>query len=176
MTPMIAPLFLGALLAGGAAQAEKVEIYLLDKLDNTQNGYCLDIAGGREADADPADGLQGHTCYSPGGALGVDQTWDTAQFPDNVLYMTEFDVCAEVPSATAGSALILAACDGTAAQSFVFAGEGNITPVSAPDMCFTLGTDTRSGRSDANQIKALSLEPCDDSRSAYQSWGIRTAE
>ena len=48
---------LGALLTVGAAQAENVEIYLLDMLDNTQNGYCVDIAKGREEAANPDDGL-----------------------------------------------------------------------------------------------------------------------
>ena len=85
-------------LFAGAAQAEEVEIYLLDMLDNTQNGYCVDIAGGRGADADPVDGLQGHTCYSPAGELLVDQIFDTDMFADNVLYMPEFDVCVQAAS------------------------------------------------------------------------------
>ena len=167
---------LGALLTVGAAQAENVEIYLLDMLDNTQNGYCVDIAKGREEAANPDDGLQGHTCYSPGGALGFDQTFDTEKFADGVLYMVNFDVCTEISSSDAGSALALAACDGSDAQSFVFSGEGTIVPASAPEMCVTLAEDTRSGRSDANQIKVMSLEACDDSLAAYQTWSVRTAE
>ena len=165
----------GLLLTTGAARAENVEVYLVDMLDNIQNGYCLDIAGGREADADPADGLQAHTCYSPGGALGLDQTFDTDRFADGLLYMTEFDVCAEITSPNAGSALGLAACDGSEAQSFAFTGEGTITPATAPDMCVTAGEDTRSGRSDTNQIKTLTLEACDDETAAFQSWSVRTA-
>lgn len=84
----------GTVAAAGAAHAENVEIYLTDLLDNTQNGYCLDIARAQGAAANPDDGLQGHTCYSPGGQLGVDQTFDTDKFADGVLYMPEFDVCA----------------------------------------------------------------------------------
>jgi len=165
-----------ALLTTGSAQAENVEIYLLDLLDNTQNGYCFDIAGGREEAADPADGLQGHTCYSPGGALGYDQTFDTTRFADGALYMTNFDVCAQVTGTEAGSAFELATCDGSDAQNFVFSGEGTVTLASAPDMCATVGESTRSGRSDANQIKVLTLETCDDDQAAYQTWGVRTAE
>lgn len=42
-------LFIGATLLGHVAHAENVEIYLLDMLDNSQNGYCIDIArAGRE--------------------------------------------------------------------------------------------------------------------------------
>lgn len=34
----------------------------------------------------------------------------------------------------------------------------------------------RSGRSDANQIKVLSLETCSDDQAAYQTWAVRTVE
>lgn len=160
----------------GAAHADDVEIYLTDMLDNTQVGYCIDIAGGREADADPADGLQSHTCYSNLGALGLDQTFDTAKFADGQLYMTEFDVCAELDSTAAGSSVSLNACDGSDLQQFVFAGEGTITAASATDMCLTAGEDTRSGRSDANQIKTLTLEACSGDLAAYQDWAVRGVE
>ena len=161
--------------AAGAVRAESVEIYLVDRLDNTQNGYCIDIARAQGEAANPDDGLQGHTCYSPSGELMVDQIFDTGKFAENVLYMPEFDVCAELSSVEAGTSIDLAACDGSDAQSFAFSGEGTITPVSAPDMCLTVAEDTRTGRSDANQIKALILEACDDGRSAYQHWAVRTA-
>ncbi len=176
MKPAFTAALVGAMFAAGAAQAENVEIYLADMLDNSQNGYCVDIAGGREEAADPADGLQGHTCYSPGGALGFDQTFDTDKFADGLLYMVNFDVCTQITSTAAGSELELADCDGSEAQSFAFAGEGVISPTAAPDMCFTVGEDTRSGRSDANQIKELTLEACSDDLAAYQTWAVRTAE
>lgn len=51
-------------------------------------------------------------------------------------------------------------------------GEGAITPASTPEMCLTLGADTRSGRSDTNQIKALTLAACERCRSS-RSWGLR---
>lgn len=35
------------LLTVTAAKADTAEIYLLNLLDNTQAGYCLDIAGGQ---------------------------------------------------------------------------------------------------------------------------------
>ncbi|MDA7424923.1 ricin-type beta-trefoil lectin domain protein [Thalassococcus lentus] len=167
---------MAAMFTATSSYAEDVEIYLVDILDNKQNGYCIDIAKGREEAAKPEDGLQGHTCYSPGGALGYDQTFDTAKLEDGMLYMTNFDVCAQISSTDAGSALELKACDGSDEQSFVFSGEGTITPTLAPQMCITVAEDTRSGRSDANQIKVLSLESCDESRSAYQTWAVRTAE
>lgn len=156
-----------------AAPAENVEIYLLDMLDSTQNGYCVDIARAQGDRADPDDGLQGHTCYSPLGELMVDQIFDTESFADNSLYMPEFDVCMSIPSTEAGSSIGLAACDGSAAQQVVFAGEGTISPASAGDMCLTLAEGTRTGRSAANQIKVMSLEECSDALAAYQTWGVR---
>jgi len=163
------------LLAATVAQAETVEINLIDMLDNTQDGYCLDISGGQGAQADPANGLQGHTCYSPSGEIFVDQGFDNERFADGQLYMPEFDVYAEVSSTEAGATVGLADCDGSAAQSFVFSGEGTIVPASAPDMCLTLADDTRTGRSDTNQIKDLALEACSEEGAARQTWGNRTA-
>ncbi|MBT0956599.1 RICIN domain-containing protein [Alphaproteobacteria bacterium KMM 3653] len=163
-----------ALLPAGAAMAENVEIYLLDRLDNKQNGYCLDIARAQGANANPDDGLQGHTCYSPLGELMVDQIFDTEKFAEDTLYMPEFDVCAEMAGLEAGSAVNLAACTGAEMQSFAFTGDGTITPTAAPDMCLTLAADTRSGRSDANQIKVLSLESCSDDLAPFQTWSNRS--
>lgn len=68
--------FFAALMAAGTANAENVEIYVVDMLDNIQNGYCIDIAKGRGADANPENGLQAHTCYSPSGEVLVDQAFD----------------------------------------------------------------------------------------------------
>ena len=167
---------IGGLCVPTLAAAENVEIYLTDMLDNKQNGYCIDIAKGKEEAANPDDGLQGHTCYSPGGALGYDQTFDTEKFADGILYMVNFDVCTQISSTDAGSALELAACDGSDAQKFSFDGEGTITPATAPGMCLTVAEATRSGRSDANQIKVLSLETCSDDQAAYQTWAVRTVE
>jgi hypothetical protein len=160
-------------LTAGGAQAAPVEIYLTDMLDNTQAGYCLDIAGGKGADADPANGLQGHTCYSPLGSLLVDQIFDTDRFADGILYMSEFDVCAQMSGFDAGATVDLATCDGSKAQNFAFSGQGTITPTQAPSMCLTVGDATRSGRSDANQIKELSLQPCDNALAAFQTWATR---
>ncbi len=158
-----------------APHAAEVEVYLSDMLDNKQKGYCLDIARGKGARANPDHGLQGHTCYSPLGELLVDQIFDSEKFAEGVLYMPKFDVCAYVESTAAGASVGLAACDGTAKQSFVFSGKGTITPAAAPDMCLTVGEATRSGRSDANQIKVLSLEPCTEAKKAYQSWDMRSS-
>lgn len=165
-----------AMIAASAAHAENVEVYVVDMLDNIQNGYCLDIAKGRGAEANPDDGLQAHTCYSPSGEVLVDQAFASDQLADGVLYMPEFDVCVQAPSTDAGATVELAACDGSDAQSWVFDGEGTIAPASAPEMCLTLTGETRTGRSVENQMIALSLETCSSDMTAYQTWANRTAD
>lgn len=157
------------------AQAENVEIFLIDMLDNTQSGYCVDIARAQGEKANPEDGLQGHTCYSPKGELMVDQIFDTDKFDDGILYMPVFNVCAEVASPVAGASISLEACNGSAEQSFQFSGEGAIVPTSAPELCLTVAEDTRTGRSDVNQIKVLTLEACADDKTAYQEWAVRSS-
>lgn len=179
MRVQMKPALFGAIIAAGltaqAVHADKVEIYLQDMLDNTQSGYCIDIARAQGEKANPEDGLQGHTCYSPKGELMVDQIFDTEKFSDGVLYMPEFDVCMTLTTAEAGASLALAACDGSEAQSFEFSGEGTIVPSSASDLCVTVAEDTRTGRSDVNQIKVLSLETCADDKAAFQSWAVRSS-
>lgn len=172
----IATLATAAMLISSAVQAETVEVYVTDMLDNIQNGYCLDIAKGQGANANPDDGLQAHTCYSPSGEVFVDQAFDSDQFADGVLYMPEFDVCVQAASTEAGASVELAACDGSDAQSWAFNGEGTIAPASASEVCLTLAEETRTGRSDENQMKALSLETCSQDAAATQTWANRTAD
>jgi len=167
---------IAAVVISGMAYADTVEVNLVDLLDNTQDGYCIDISGGQGAQADPAAGLQGHTCYSPSGEIFVDQGFDSERFADGVFYMPEFDVCMQAATLEAGAALELVTCDGSDAQRFNFADGSTISPVAASDICLTLGEDTRTGRSKTNQIKALSLETCDDAKAAYQVFSFRTAE
>ncbi len=162
-------------LMASQASAQEVEIYLVDMLDNIQSGYCIDIAGGREADADPKDGLQAHTCYSPGGKLGVDQTFSTETFAENQLYMTKFDVCAQAESLEAGSPISLHTCDNSLTQSFDFSATGQILPSSDTSLCVTAGEGTRFGRSKRNQIKSLSLQPCAPENASLQTWAARSS-
>ncbi|MEM7524017.1 MAG: RICIN domain-containing protein [Pseudomonadota bacterium] len=165
-----------AMLAAGGARAEIVEIYVVDMLDNIQNGYCLDIAKGQGEKANPADGLQAHTCYSPSAEIFVDQAFDADQFAGGVLYMPDFDVCMQAPSVGEGASVELAACDRSEAQSWAFDGEGAIEPAAAPGMCLTLTGETRTGRSKENQMKALTLEACSDEQAPAQTWATRTAD
>jgi len=165
-----------ALLISGTANADNVEVYVTDLLDNTQNGYCLDIAKGKGASANPDDGLQAHTCYSPLGEVLVDQAFEPEKFTKGMLYMPEFDVCVQVSSTDVGAELELATCDGSDLQSWLFEGEGTIAPAAAPELCVTLAEETRTGRSDANQMKALTLQTCSVEFESRQTWANRTVD
>ena len=164
------------ILFSGTVSANNVEVYVTDLLDNTQNGYCLDIAKGKGASANPEDGLQAHTCYSPLGEVLVDQAFDPEKLNKGVLYMPEFDVCVQASSTSAGSPIELAACNGSKEQSWVFNGEGTIAPSAKPEVCVTLAEETRTGRSKKNQMKALTLETCSTELTSVQTWANRTAD
>ena len=163
------------ILCVSTANADNVEIYVTDLLDNIQNGYCLDIAKGKGASANPADGMQAHTCYSPLGEVLVDQSFDPDRFKDGVLYMPEFDVCVQATSTEVGASVELATCDDSEAQKWLFNGEGSIAPAGNPEICLTLSGDTRTGRSKENQMKAISLMACSLDLASFQTWSHRTA-
>ena len=159
-----------------APQTGLVEVTLVDELDGIVSGYCLDIARGKKADADPANGLQAHTCYSHEGELAIDQIFDAGKFADEQLFMPEFDVCATVSEIGADATVALAACDGSETQRLVFSGTGQISPVADPTLCVTAAEETRTGRSETNLMRALSLQPCSDSSAATQVWRIRSED
>lgn len=118
---------LTCLLTAGA-MAEEVEITLVDELDGNLNSYCLDISGGLGPSADPANGLQAHTCYSYRGSLEVDQIFDTEQFAEGILYMPRFDVCATLSGTQAGASIGLATCDGSDMQQIALEDDGTLRP------------------------------------------------
>ena len=161
-------------IATSTVTAEKVEISLIDVLDGVTSSYCLDIAGGNK-NIDITKGLQAHTCYSYRGEIGTDQTFTTSRFANGELYMPDFDVCVTVGSLAAGSAIGLAACEGSELQKVSFTGSGTISMAASPDLCFTAAKDTRFGRSKVHQIKGLSLETCSPELAAYQAWRGRAS-
>ncbi len=154
--------------------SDAVEITLIDMLDGVTSSYCIDIAGGNK-DIDITKGLQAHTCYSYRGEIGTDQTFSTRYFAENALYMPDFDVCATVDALQAGAAIGLASCEGSDLQNIVFSDTGTISMMAAPDLCFTAAKDSRFGRSEVHQIKALSLEACSEDLAPYQKWRGRSS-
>lgn len=154
-----------------SSNAKEVEINLKHNLDGYLNGYCLDIKGGGK-DIDPKNGLQVHTCYSYKGALGKDQIFETNSFSENILYMPKFNVCAQVNDYKTGTKITLDSCNGSEFQSFTFNENGEISPTSAKDMCFTASLDTKLGRggTSKHQIKDLTLQKCSGDYTIFQKW------
>ena len=163
------------ILLAGAVHAEQVEITTQTDLDGVTNSYCFDIKGGQD-NADPADGLQAHTCYSYTGTLGTDQLFETDRFASNELYMPSFDVCATAADMTAGATLTLTTCDQSDAQSFAFTSTGTISPTAAPELCVGVGDETKFGRSKTHQIKTLTLQTCSTEDAETQQWRTRTED
>ena len=161
--------------AESKAPAEGVEITLKDELDGILNSYCLDIAGGNK-DVNPDKGLQAHTCYSYRGELGTDQVFDPSRFTKNTLYMPNYEVCATLTGLESGAKVGLAACDSSDLQAIAFTGEGTISPVSAPNMCFTAAQESRFGRGSQHQIRDLTLESCSEDLASVQQWRTRTTD
>lgn len=162
--------------AASPAIAGSVELMLSDRLDGNLDNYCLDISGSKQ-NADVSRGLQTHTCYAYQGAVGVDQVFDSEKFSQNQLYMFEFDVCATVSSLEAGTSIDLSACDNSDYQNITLTDEGHLSPVSATQLCFTAGEETKLGRggTSQHQIKSLTLETCSDDLAKYQQWEPRAA-
>lgn len=152
-----------------------VELILKDKLDSKLSHYCVDIKGGGP-NVNPADGLQAHTCFSYRGAIRPDQAIDPDMFADGRLKFVAFDVCAAVANPDIDSEIDLQVCDNSAAQRFIKSVHGTISPVEAPNLCFTVGQDTRAGRggTSPHQIKSLTLQPCNAASTSRQEWRIRT--
>jgi len=164
-------LTLSAILMATGAQADQVEISLVDNLDGYLDSYCLDIKGGGK-NIDTSKGLQVHTCYSYKGALGKDQIFDTLEFEYEMLYLPKFDLCAELSQLSAGSNVALATCNSTAEQRFTFSGNGTITSTVEPTLCLTASLDTKLGRNGTSkhQIKSLTLENCSVDLAQFQTW------
>jgi hypothetical protein len=167
-------LLLAILLLPFTASAANVEVMLVDRLDGDLNHYCIDILGGK-LNANPANGLQTHTCYSYEGALGVDQAMDSAGISRGEFKVVGFNVCATLTSTAAGSKVGLASCDQSDKQHFTLTQAGNIVPKTASGMCLTAGKETVLGNNgkSKHQIKTLTLEACSKDLMAYQQWTTR---
>ena len=110
-------LLLVGLMLGSAAFAQtKVEVTLVDRLDEPR-GFCFDTLGFQDR-ARPEEGLQTHSCYSYQGQLAVDQAFDGDLIPEGTFRLTEFDLCMTLTGAGIGSTFALEPCNGGELQQF----------------------------------------------------------
>ena len=95
---------------------EKVEIYLIDNLDDSR-GYCLDMKGYKE-NADTSRNMQVHTCYSYQGEIAVDQGFNKGKISEKEFYISHFKVCLEAENIESSSTIELNSCDKNQKQKF----------------------------------------------------------
>ncbi len=149
-----------------------VEIMLGANLDEAR-GYCLDIAGGKGANAPLDKGLQAHTCYHYTGGILEDQGFDGALISKGQFRISYFGVCMSAQSFTTSSALSLAKCDQSDEQKFLLKPNGYLVTQKAPELCVTVSSAKKKegrGGSPVHVMRPLTLESCDDVKKTYQAW------
>lgn len=162
--------------ASAEVTEELVEIMLVDEIDEPR-GYCLDIAGGKGANAPLDKGLQAHTCYHYTGGVLEDQGFALAELKDGQFRIAYFDVCMTASELKQGATMILDKCEGNLLQKFTLNENGQLSANNAPDLCITVdATQKREGRggSPVHVMRPLSLQPCDVGLQQYQTWSINS--
>jgi len=157
-----------------AEEASLVEVRLVDTIDEDR-GYCLDIAGGKGANAPLDRGMQAHTCYDYTGSLLEDQSFDAALIKEGQFKIVYFDVCMTASAIEADASLELAACKEENTQQFSLEENGNLVVKEKPELCVTVNaTEKREGRgsSPVHVMRPLSLQTCSADNAKYQTWEI----
>ncbi len=156
-----------------ASASEKVvEVMLVSNLDEAR-GYCLDIAGGKGANAPLDKGLQAHTCYHYTGNILEDQGFDAELINQGQFRIPYFDVCMSASELKVGAAILLGACNGSDTQKFTLNTTGQLIAEAEQSLCITVSsTEKREGRggSPVHVMRSLSLQQCDDAKKTYQTW------
>ncbi|WP_045465498.1 ricin-type beta-trefoil lectin domain protein [Vibrio hyugaensis] len=163
-------------IAYSADNANLAEVMLSSPLDDSR-GYCLDIAGGKGANAPVERGLQAHTCYNYIGEILEDQGFEVSLISSGSFKISYFDVCMSASAIEAGASLDLEECKASDNQSFSLKGNGQISPNSNPSLCITVDSENkREGRggSPVHVMRPVSLQLCDNSESDYQHWIIKS--
>jgi len=157
-----------------SASDKLVEVMLESSLDD-ERGYCLDIAGGKGIDAPLNKGLQAHTCYHYTGGILEDQGFNAELLNKGEFKISYFDVCMTASSFTKGAALSLAKCNQSKLQAFSLKPNGELITPSAPELCVTVDSNKKKegrGGNPVHVMRPISLELCDSSKKAYQTWSL----
>ncbi|MGV2988225.1 RICIN domain-containing protein [Vibrio sp. E150_011] len=160
-----------------SAETENIaEVMLAASLDESR-GYCLDIAGGKGALAPIERGLQAHTCYNYTGEILEDQGFDLSLISKGVFRISYFDVCMSASSLEQNASLQLEECNSSVTQQFELKDNGQLSLNGAPNLCVTVdGENKKEGRggTPVHVMRPVSLQLCDDSKSDYQQWIIKS--
>ena len=153
---------------------EKVEIYLIDNLDDSR-GFCLDMRGYKD-NADTSRNMQVHTCYSYQGEIAVDQGFNKSKISEKEFYIPHFKVCLEADEIESSSTIELMTCDKNQKQKFILQDDGKINPEGNLNLCLTVSISSREGGggNPVHLIRDLSLQACNDENSELQRWSMRS--
>lgn len=157
------------------AEQKLVEVRLVDTIDEDR-GYCLDIAGGKGANAPLDKGMQAHTCYDYTGGLLEDQSFDEARLKEGQFKIVYFDICMTASAVETDASIELASCDNSLdTQQFSLEENGNLVMKSKPELCVTVNaTEKREGRgaTPVHVMRPLSLQACREDNAKYQTWSL----
>ncbi|GAD03897.1 RICIN domain-containing protein [Agarivorans albus] len=162
-------------LAQSSADENVAEIMLVSNLEEAR-GYCLDIAGGKGANAPLDKGLQAHTCYNYTGEISEDQGFDISLISKGVFRIPYYDVCMSASSLELNASIELQECNSSENQKFSLNDDGQIVLNTDSRLCVTVdGDNIKEGRggSPVHIMRPLSLELCDESKNEYQVWTIK---
>ncbi len=151
------------------------EVKLISPLEEAR-GWCVDLfahlTGGL-----PIGGFQGHNCFSyMGNGVTEDQGFDLEQIEETGgIRIVYFDRCMTLYELNAGSFVAAEPCNGGDVQQFDIQANGQILPISAPELCLTMGTDSvpGGGGDPIHLIRRLSFELCDVDSAERQRWEFR---
>ena len=152
----------------GISTADAGLLRTADALDEAR-GYCLDIAGvGATLRLD--DALQAHTCKF--GEPLDDQRFERAA--DGAIKTSAYDRCLAASSLEPGGRLFVRPCAATPLQRWTVAW-GRLSPDSRRDLCVAVAGKSEIAGTPALiapvwRHRAVTLERCDDSQRALQSF------
>ena len=173
-------------LAGSAVTPTVIQ--LIDPLDDSR-GWCVDLFA-HLTGALPLGGLQGHNCFLyMGRGPTEDQGFDAEPIEERgEIRIIHFDMCMTLHEPNPGSFVPIETCNDGEAQDFEITADGRIVPLSAPQLCLTLGATSvpgggrlapvgREARNNDNipQIRRLTFETCseeDESIAVRQRWQL----
>jgi hypothetical protein len=162
-------------LCSGAAFAQDMPeppanpnfILLADPLDETRGDmYCADVAG---SDVTSGNLMQAHTCKDPAN----DELFTTDSPRLGNVLVTDHDLCVLARRVEAGAQLNIGACRMDSRQRWISSETGQIHPVDDETLCWTVSTAPRglpAGAGGDHLKRALTLQPCDDFDSKYNTW------
>lgn len=177
-TKFFSTCLLAMTLFASVLQAQTLtEVKLISPLEETR-GWCVDLfahlTGGL-----PIGGFQGHNCFSyMGNGVTEDQGFDFEQIEQSgEIRIVYFDRCMTLHEPNAGSFVAAEVCNDSDAQQFDIQTNGQIVPMSAPELCLTMGTDSvpGGGGDPIHLIRKLSFETCAADSSERQRWEFRRA-